>query len=199
MTVPNQVTSDRSPEEIRLIVTLVRKALLDPGLSFRAQGMFCNITEASGGRGLGMAEILALSTDGTAAVKQGVKELVNSGYLVMRTLRNPNGTMGGTIYQPAEGQPTERSLTGFAYAISAPDRKLVKIGCTGDLRKRLGALQSASPLPLAIIWRQVGGYALEQHLHQTLSRRRVRGEWFDFADTDAVWMINRAAQLFESE
>lgn len=197
MTVPNEVVSDRAAEDKWVLAALVRRALLDPRLPSGAKGVLCAIAEASGGRGLGMAEICALSSDSAEAVRQAAKRLVRDGYLVRHPSRNPDGTMDGSIYQPAGGYPVGRSVTGFAYAISAPDRKLVKIGCTGDPQKRLAALQSASPLLLSIIWRQVGGYELEQHLHKTLVRRRVRGEWFDFSDADAVWMIARAAALFD--
>jgi len=195
---PPQFVTDRAIEESRFSAAFVQDALLNPGLSVEAKGVLCSITKASGVRGLGMAEICALSNGNAEIVKQTVKNLVRDGYLVRHTLRKPDGTMAESIYQPAGGHPLGRSVSGFAYAISAPDRKLVKIGCTKDPRKRLAALQSASPFPLAFIWLQVGGYELERHLHKTLVRRRIRGEWFDFANTDAAWMIGRAAELFES-
>ncbi|MEU1088917.1 GIY-YIG nuclease family protein [Streptomyces sp. NPDC005892] len=195
---PPQFVTARAIEESLFSAAFIRNALLDPGLSAEAKGVLCGITEASGVRGLGIAEICALSNDNAEMVKRTVEKLVHDGYLVRRPLRKPDGTSDGSIYQPAGGHPLGRSVNGFAYAISAPDRKLVKIGCTKDPRKRLAALQSASPLPLAFIWLQVGGYELERHLHKTLVRRRVRGEWFDFSNTDAAWMIGRAAELFES-
>lgn len=191
--------TDRAIEESRFAAAFMRNALLDPGLSSGAKGVLCGIIEASGVRGLGMAEIRALFSDNAESVERTVKSLVGDGYLVRHPLRNSDGTMGGSVYQPAGGHPLGRSVTEFAYAISAPDRKLVKLGKTGDPRKRLAAFQSASPLPLSIIWLQVGGRALERHLHETLKGRRVRGEWFDFSNTDAVWMIGRAAELFESK
>ena len=142
---PPQFVTDRATEESLFSAAFIRNALLDPGLSAEAKGVLCGITEASGVRGLGIAEICALSNDNAEIVKQTVEKLVRDGYLVRHPLRNPDGTTGGSIYQPAGGHPLGRSVNGFAYAISAPDRKLVKIGCTKDPRKRLAALQSASP------------------------------------------------------
>nr|WP_237518240.1 GIY-YIG nuclease family protein [Streptomyces sp. SID4982] len=194
---PPQFVSERAINESRLVASLTRAALLDQRLSPEAKGVLCSITEVSGSRGIGMAEICALSSGGAVTAERSVRELVDGGYLVRHTSRNPDGTMNGNIYQPAGGDYLGRSVTGFAYAIGTPDHKLVKIGCTGSPRKRLAALQTGSPVPLSIIWLQVGGYELEQHLHRTLAGRRLRGEWFDFSIGAAVWIITRVAEMFE--
>jgi hypothetical protein len=57
----------------------------------------------------------------------------------------------------------------------------VKIGKTGDLKKRLGQLQTASPQPLVLLWVGLGDH--ERSLHELLDAWRLCGEWFD-GDSD---------------
>lgn len=88
------------------------------------------------------------------------------------------------------------SAAGWAYAVAEADLHLVKIGTSADVTKRLRVLQTSSPRQLRLLWSAPGGAALEAHLHATFAKRRVRGEWFNFAGANAVALIDRAVRSF---
>lgn len=78
------------------------------------------------------------------------------------------------------------------YAIEAVGTGFVKIGWTeGEVKERLGSLQTASPFELkAIAWCS-GGRRMERELHRKLSAARVRGEWFRrcHITEEVIWEI----------
>lgn len=54
----------------------------------------------------------------------------------------------------------------------------IKIGWTGNLRRRVAALQVTSSAPLKLIGVVEGERHTERWLHRVLENHRVRGEWF---------------------
>jgi hypothetical protein len=84
------------------------------------------------------------------------------------------------------------------YAIGSPEHGFVKIGTTSDLPARLSALQTPSPFPLRVLWQHEGGRELEGFLHSRLREYRVRGEWFDFGDSDPVAEISRWVEQYRA-
>jgi predicted GIY-YIG superfamily endonuclease len=73
--------------------------------------------------------------------------------------------------------PTE----GYLYVISDVNN-LWKIGISGDVEKRLQALQTGNPYKLKIIaayksYREVRALERESHIH--FKKVRLEGEWFD--------------------
>ncbi|MEH0582845.1 GIY-YIG nuclease family protein [Streptomyces sp. B21-106] len=88
--------------------------------------------------------------------------------------------------------------SSVVYAIGSPEHRFAKIGTTSNLAGRLAALQTSSPFPLHVLWQCQGGHELERTLHGHLSRFRVRGEWFDFGDTDPSDAIAEAMRRLDS-
>lgn len=72
-------------------------------------------------------------------------------------------------------------MAGWVYFIQSVDGGPVKIGYAKDVEKRLGHLQSGSPVILQVVLKIESDMPirLEQELHQRYSRYRIRGEWFD--------------------
>jgi hypothetical protein len=62
--------------------------------------------------------------------------------------------------------------------------KLVKIGFTENLRTRLSAISSHSPVPLEFVGHMPGGRELELHLHERFAASHFSGEWF--VETDEM-------------
>ncbi|WP_209445718.1 GIY-YIG nuclease family protein, partial [Streptomyces roseochromogenus] len=75
---------------------------------------------------------------------------------------------------------------------------LIKLGMSNDPQRRRRDLATGLATRLDLLWSHPGGLSLEAFLHRRFARRRVRGEWFDFADVDAVALLRRAAADFES-
>lgn len=69
---------------------------------------------------------------------------------------------------------------GAVYIIQLADTDLFKIGISTDPHRRLRQLQSKCPVPLTLHWWWYGHdyRSCEKYLHQALSSRRVKGEWF---------------------
>lgn len=70
---------------------------------------------------------------------------------------------------------------GYVYAIRALGTPYVKIGVAEDVEARLAALQTGTPLELAILHEVEMGvrdYELEELMHTRYAEMRVRGEWF---------------------
>jgi hypothetical protein len=169
----------------------------DPRLSFAAKGVLALIHTYDNRHGLTAESLAQESRDGLSAVRSALRELENQGYLRRVRDRRPNGTLGPATYLLADDVPSaEHDNSGYAYAIASQPAALVKIGCSRNVRDRLAGLQTGSPAKLNVIWMAPGGRALEAHLHDAFSARRVRGEWFDFAGLNAAALIQAAADHF---
>lgn len=70
----------------------------DARLSFKAKGNIGLVSTHKDGYGLSMESIAASSTDGTSAVRTGLKELERFGYLARERDRNEAGQLGQTRY-----------------------------------------------------------------------------------------------------
>lgn len=70
-------------------------------------------------------------------------------------------------------------MSGFVYIVGPKDGPF-KVGSTGNIRKRLDALQTAHPVPLAVHakWQHLTPRAVELEAHEILKAFRMRGEWF---------------------
>ena len=64
------------------------------------------------------------------------------------------------------------------YFVRSEHSGFIKIGVTGDLRKRVANLQNASGSVLRILATEPGGLAHEQALHKRFEAYQIRGEWF---------------------
>lgn len=71
---------------------------------------------------------------------------------------------------------------GMIYLIATDDRQFCKIGRSADPAKRLAALQTAWPHPLALIATRDENDSFERELHRSLAKWHLRGEWFRFND-----------------
>ena len=80
------------------------------------------------------------------------------------------------------------------YAISAVTTNLIKIGYSETIRSRFSGLQTDSPVELSldyVLWCPDKNVAkiVEEACHNNLSKRRIRGEWFDISLQDAITAI----------
>ena len=74
----------------------------------------------------------------------------------------------------------------------------IKIGRTYDMRSRLAALQSYSPVPLHLIgWVRFVGKRLERRIHQALSAAHLHSEWF--APTAEVCALVQLARTVDED
>jgi hypothetical protein len=83
--------------------------------------------------------------------------------------------------------------SSVVYAIQAETGR-IKIGITsGPIKKRMMALQSASPVALKLLLVKPCNNAevAEKKIHQTLHLYRSHGEWFDVSESQAVTTVER--------
>lgn len=66
--------------------------------------------------------------------------------------------------------------TGVVYFIESDGK--VKIGFTGDLKSRMGAIATTSPSPITLLGSIPGTMKDEKELHKRLEHYRCHGEWF---------------------
>ncbi|MFJ5294584.1 GIY-YIG nuclease family protein [Streptomyces sp. NPDC088348] len=180
----------RRPSEF---VFVERAVLEDPRLSLAAKGLYAIVAAWEEGRNS--------PTDESAAAV--LDELVAAGYAAV----GEDGDVAvGWFEEAKEPEPTEPRLVprpradtqsaGFAYAIGDASAEQVKIGFTQNVGQRLRGLQTGHHAELHVLWQGTGGAAMEAHLHARFTRRRIRGEWFDFTGVDAQKLIAQAAKSF---
>lgn len=87
--------------------------------------------------------------------------------------------------------------TGPVVYVIGSGTSLVKLGRTGDLRKRLAMLQTGSPEKLEVLWATEGDALLESYLHEAFKHRRQHGEWFALGE-DPVPMVKAAVAQFHA-
>lgn len=56
--------------------------------------------------------------------------------------------------------------------------RLVKIGYTADVDKRIRALMTSAPAGMTVVAEVDGGHKLERHIHKLLAKYKVTREWF---------------------
>lgn len=79
--------------------TQIRNAVFrDPRLSAKAMGIFGNISTHRDGWGVSAESIASQMRDGVAAIKGGLRELEEYGYLRRTQVRHADGTLGGAAY-----------------------------------------------------------------------------------------------------
>jgi hypothetical protein len=96
----------------------------DTRLSAKAMGIFGNISTHRDGWGVSAESISSQMRDGVAAVKAGLRELEEYGYLQRTRRRNADGTLGSSVYfitdqpealpkPPALGKPRSEPAVDF--------------------------------------------------------------------------------------
>lgn len=83
-------------------------------------------------------------------------------------------------------QPCDRNhpRTGWIYYIACSATSRLKIGYTsGDVRKRLKALQTGSAGELRLIAMHPGTPDGERAIHAEFAKQRLHGEWFEMDET----------------
>jgi hypothetical protein len=68
------------------------------------------------------------------------------------------------------------------YFIGNREQKVVKIGFSNDVTKRIKALQTSSPYELEVFKVMEGNTANEQYFHILFKAERLKGEWFKLTD-----------------
>ncbi|MFJ1827448.1 GIY-YIG nuclease family protein [Streptomyces sp. NPDC088178] len=174
-------------------VFIERAVLEDPRLSFAAKGLYAVVAAWEEGQ----------SSPTDESVTAVLDELVAAGYAAVG---KDGETVVGWPDAADEPEPTEprrvpkpradTQSAGWAYAIGDATADQVKIGFTQNVEKRLKGLQTGHHADLRVLWQGAGGAAMEAHLHARFARRRIRGEWFDFAGVDAQKLIAQAAKSF---
>lgn len=70
----------------------------DGRLTYKAKGIFGYISTHRSGWRVTIADLVRLGPDGREAVRTGLKELEEHGYLIRERLRRPGGTLGESVY-----------------------------------------------------------------------------------------------------
>jgi hypothetical protein len=81
----------------------------------------------------------------------------------------------------------------FIYAVRMGATHAVKIGITGDVRKRMKQMQTGTPTPLHLITMiaVANAAAVERRIHERLGPYHIRGEWFAVAtDADVIAIVD---------
>ncbi|WP_153448749.1 GIY-YIG nuclease family protein [Vibrio algicola] len=89
------------------------------------------------------------------------------------------GTFAPAILMSSSDLPRKDESTS-TYFIFNPISKLIKIGRTNDIKRRITALQCGIGIPLDILLLVSGDR--EKECHQKFSEFRTHGEWFDDKD-----------------
>ena len=69
---------------------VMKRALYDPLLSFKAKGILLTVMGSKGELDTG-EKLARISCDGIYVVRNGIKELISRGYLKLETNRDENG------------------------------------------------------------------------------------------------------------
>lgn len=77
---------------------------------------------------------------------------------------------------------SEAPTDGLVYFIADPAKRFVKIGWTGNIERRLRALQLAHPEQIHLLAHVPGDKRTEAEWHQRFKHLRCSGEWFRLTD-----------------
>jgi Meiotically up-regulated gene 113 len=87
------------------------------------------------------------------------------------------------------------------YFVREEETGLIKVGCSGDVPRRIAELQASHPFQLTLIARLPvkGFFTAEKIIHRYLHDKRARGEWFHIGldDIEAAirfWALESSAR-----
>lgn len=119
----------------------------DSRLSFKAKGLFGYVSTHRDGWQVTVAELVRRGREGIDAVTTGLKQLERHGFLYRTRERNPNGTLGQTLYfitdLPALQNPRSQPESGFP-RLAEPT--LADPGTKNTKRKKTNK-QNTRPVP----------------------------------------------------
>ncbi|MFD5445731.1 hypothetical protein [Streptomyces tendae] len=94
----------------------------DGRLSYRAKGIFGYVSTHRSGWQVSIAGLVRVGPDGREAVRAGLKELQEQGYLIRERLRRPDGTLGESVYCITDHPAVlDIALPGADSAITLPE------------------------------------------------------------------------------
>ena len=76
---------------------IMKRALYDPLLSFKAKGILLTVIGSKGELDTG-EKLARISCDGIYVVRNGIKEIISRGYLKLETNRDENGQIVSRRY-----------------------------------------------------------------------------------------------------
>lgn len=97
-------------------VIMDKSCLEDQTLSFKAKGLHSYLMTLPDDWTVRMSDLEKRSTDGRLAVRSGMAELIESGYVSRYPARTEDGQLDGveyTVYETKEANPTERQVSGL--------------------------------------------------------------------------------------
>lgn len=92
--------------------------------------------------------------------------------------------------------------SGFVYLISYKHMdNIVKIGMTGNMRKRMGNYVTYAPFGFNIVGMMAVRDAkyIERRIHNILADRKLNGEWFDLRGLNLEKLVTDLQTQFESD
>ncbi|MEV5645071.1 hypothetical protein AB0L67_33845 [Streptomyces flaveolus] len=94
----------------------------DGRLSYKAKGIFGYVSTHRSGWQVTIADLVRLGPDGREAVRAGLKELQEHGYLIRERLRRPDGTLGESVYCITDRSAVlDSALSGADSAFTVPE------------------------------------------------------------------------------
>jgi hypothetical protein len=80
----------------------------------------------------------------------------------------------------------EIKIKSGVYVIKVQNSKKYKIGITINIKKRLKPFSTGNPFNLKLLYfiETLHYKSLEKHLHNVFKEYRIKGEWFNFDDSD---------------
>ena len=110
-------------------------------------------------------------------------------------MENDNRRIGNrkySIYHFKVEQIQMKNRRGYTYLIHAENLYRFKIGCAIDYKRRLGQLQTSSPVKLHLIAKKKTDdmYAEEKKWHSLFANCRKNGEWFDLNYKELIKITN---------
>ncbi|MGW0916493.1 hypothetical protein ACWD1Z_32890 [Streptomyces sp. NPDC002784] len=123
--------------------TQVANALFrDSQLSFKAKGIFGYVSTHTGGWQVTVADLVRSGPDGREAVRTGLQELEEHGYLIRERLRRPDGTLGEIAYCITDRPATlDIALIEADVVIAAPQARHAGVFGAGIRRGVMAADQ----------------------------------------------------------
>lgn len=113
-------------------------------------------------------------------------------YLKQHGLSPRQWDYADVIIRRFDGVNNSKQIDKKQYLYGISDGKMIKLGMSYDVKKRLKQLQTSNPKSLRIVWQYYTGKcvkaaaALEKKLHRRCKKFRYRGEWFSIECFDLV-------------
>jgi hypothetical protein len=167
--------------------TIISNAWLrDPTLSWKAKGLLSYIASHEPGHALSTDQIIGQATDGRDAVRAGLVELEQRGYLKRIKLRGDGGKINGTDYELTDPQTTSNGKPSAGKPVASRHQQEQRVSAGRDHSGLSGAGKPAGKKTSSLEDQKNTTTGASADAPAEVNTAKLLGDWIDWLKAKGI-------------